>query len=343
MPPSPGLGTAELTELVRQRTGWKWVKSSQLITDTSDWMRINRGDVLSLGGELFIVRGTMREPRFGIDDQPKPWVLNTTEVSTGQRKIIKTVFHEDFNVLIGIFKIRCFRSPEKEAKVLEMTESDPRFMSGYSLLDEAGNNVRVLDFIPGPSLFQAIPTLELSHRDYFDQRLPGILWKLKSSFEAIRVLHENGVCHGDIRNDHIIIESDSGRYRWIDFDISQNVNDFDLWSIGNVLNYAVSKGIITFKQLLKDPELPSAVKESFTQDDAAAFYEYRIMNLRKVFDYIPERLAAIMSHFTLNTKLFYTHIDEFLRDYVEMLEEEFPQGRPEAFAEVTEGAGGDRK
>jgi hypothetical protein len=56
------------------------------------------------------------------------------------------------------------------------------------------------------------------HETYFFKHLPGILRNIVIATEAVARLHEAGEMHGDIRTDHILIEKDTGRYRWIDFD-----------------------------------------------------------------------------------------------------------------------------
>ena len=71
------------------------------MTDTSDFMRIQRGDVVRLSGQDFVVEGNRYETRFGISDQPKYWVFGTTDLATGEKNILKTVFHEEFDVHIG--------------------------------------------------------------------------------------------------------------------------------------------------------------------------------------------------------------------------------------------------
>jgi len=317
--------TEELAVHIRKLTGWQWVRNPQIVTDTTDWMRINRGDVIRLGDEDFIVKGTLREPRFGIDDQPKPWVINTIKMDTGEKKIVKTVFYEDFNVLIGLFKIHCFRSPGKEADVLKLTHGDDRFMQGYTVEDKAHNKVRILDFVNGTSFFNFIPEIQKNHETYYYEDLGTYLWKLLDSLEAIKLLHHYDFCHGDIRNDHIIIDSTSGKCRWIDFDLSQNVTDFDIWSFGNIICYAVAKGILTFKSVLKSTIFSDEIKSTLSSDDASAFYEYRIMNVKKVYPYISDKLSKILNHFTLRPKLYYTNINELHEDFVEMLETEFPK------------------
>ena len=136
-----------LCEKIYDVTSWKINPfRMKIVTDTSDWMRINRGDVIRLDNLDYVVRGNMREPRFGIDDQPKYWVFSAVELETGKEKIIKTVFHEEFYAHIGILKIKCYRNPDKEGKVLDLVRNDDRFMQGHTVYDEKGNNVRAVSY-----------------------------------------------------------------------------------------------------------------------------------------------------------------------------------------------------
>ncbi|MCP4706447.1 MAG: hypothetical protein GY865_17755 [candidate division Zixibacteria bacterium] len=318
----------KIASRIQEITGWKYAPRVEIVTDTTEWDRIIRGNVFRLNSQDFVVAGNQYERRFGISDQPKHWVFDVYDLKTGEQKIIKTVFHEEFNVHIGLFKIHCFRSPEKEGDVLDLVRDDLRFMQGYTTLDDKKNKVRVIDYIKGESFFNYVVGLKKDHRQYFEQDLPQILWNLIDCIEAIQFLHHHKTCHGDIRNDHILIDAETGKYRWIDFDLNQYVSDFDIWSIGNIINYAVGKGITNFKNILRDAEISEKVKESLVADDSSAFYEYRIMNLKKLYPYIPPKLNNILMHFTIRPKAFYESIDQFLGDYYEMLRDEFPQGKP---------------
>lgn len=313
----------EIVERIKELTGWLNVERCKIVTDTSDWTRIARGDVLRLGDRNFVIQGNRYETRFGIAEQPKYWVFGAIDLESGEQKIIKMVFHEEFNVRIGVFKINCFRSSEKEARVLDLIRGDKRFMQGSTIEDEKGNPVRILDYIRGETILQNIHENTKNHEQYFYEDLPEILLKLTDSIQAIQLLHMNHTCHGDIRNDHIIIESETGRFRWIDFDLNQHVTDFDVWSMGNIINYAVGKGINSFSKVLKGDDFSDKVKQSLTPDDASAFYEYRVMNLRKLYPYIPERLNNILLHFTIQPKVYYTSIIQLIRDYKKMLKEDF--------------------
>ncbi|MFH1686391.1 MAG: serine/threonine protein kinase [bacterium] len=314
-------------ETLRQRilelTGWPSLGRMAIATNTSDPMSIQRGDIIRLQNRDYVVRGNQHETRFGIGDQPKYWVFSAHDLDSGQRKILKTVFDEDFHIHIGVFRIHCYREPAKESRVLEMVRDDLRFMQGFTAYDEVGSNVRVLDFIRGETLFNHLCTIEKNHRDYFDQDLGGYLHRLLTSIEAIKKLHDLGTCHGDIRNDHIIIDADTGLFRWIDFDLNQHVSDFDIWSIGNVINYVVGKGITSFHEVLRSKTVSAEVKQSLMPEDGSAFYEYRIMNLGKLYPYLGPKLNSILRHFTVRPEAFYNNLDELLEDYHEMLDTEF--------------------
>lgn len=309
---------------IKELTGWRHVPRPRIIDNTSNCMNIGRGDVVRLEGRDFAIEGYKYESRFGIDDQPKYWVLGAIDMETGIKKILKAEFHEEFHVHIGIFKIRCFRSSEKEARVLELVRGDPRFMQGITLKDARGDLVRVLDIIKGPNIFEAIHDIQKSHRDYFEQDLPCIAHRLRDCLEAIVKLHDAKTCHGDIRNDHILIDAETGRYRWIDFDLNQHVSDFDTWSMGNILNYAFGKGINAFQQVLQDDHFSHAIKNSLLPEDGSAFYEYRIMNLGKLYPYLPEEINHILQHFTLDPVGVYDNMHQLTDDYCQMLDAVFP-------------------
>ncbi len=316
--------TEKLATRIKELTGWSNVPNLSIVTDTSDCMRIQRGNVVRIDGHEFIILGNKYETRFGIEYQPKYWVFSAVDVQTGEHKILKTVFYEDFTVHVGVFRIHCYRSPEKEAKVLELVKGDSRFMQGYTVYDEKQNNVRVLDYIRGKTIFNYVYQIEKPHEAYYYEDLPAILHRLTDSLRAIAFLHEHGTCHGDVRNDHIIIEEGSGQYRWIDFDLNQHVSDFDLWSLGNVINYVVGKGINSFQNILRDKTIPVKIKESLTPADASAFYEYRLMNLQKLYPYISPRLNNILMHFSIKPAATYTSCTELINEYIEMSEKDFP-------------------
>ena len=303
-----------LAARIEELSGWKPRKTVQVLTDTTEAMNIHRGHVIALEGKLFAVMGNCYETRFGISDQPKYWVLRCTDLETGEDKIMKTVFNEEFIVRIGNLRIRCYRSPQKESEVLELTRGDMRFMQGRTVFDSANNQIRLLDFIPGSTLFDHVLAWREDHETYVFGQMQNILHRLIESIEAIDMLHEHGLCHGDIRNDHLIIDRRNDRIRWIDFDLKQDFSDFDVWSIGNVLSYVVGQGIRSFHQVLHSDKFADSVKNSLTPEDASVFFNYRIMNLRKLFPYIPRSINDILMHFSVGTTAYYENLAEVAED-----------------------------
>lgn len=305
---------AWIEERVAHISGAGPPKKIEIIRDTTEFMNIYRGQVLELEGKYFLITGNIYESRFGLNDEPKYWVKKAVDMETQKRKIIKLVYNEEFHVRVGPLKIRCYRTQRKESQVLELVNGHPCFMQGHALFDAAGNEVRVIDYIQGKSLHGQIFEMNMPHEEYFFTIFPGILKNLMDCFKAIQFIHENGLCHGDIRNDHIMIETGTGCYRWIDFDLTQDFSDFDIWSIGNVLQFCSGMGMRTFHEVIKSKDFPDSVKMKLNSDDASAFYRHRIMNLKKLFSYIPDKLNNILLHFTTNTNRFYESVDQIVSD-----------------------------
>lgn len=203
-----------------------------IFTDTTDYAYIDRGHVIELRGEFYLVRGRLAGGRFGLDDQPKFWVKRAIALRDGRRRILKLVCRESFRVQIGDRSVSCARSGEKEAEVLRLVRGGRRFMQGDGMRDSRGNPVRVIDFISGIDLLSHIHSLNHSHERYFREKFPSLLTKTITAAKAIQFLDDNGLCHGDIRNDHILVERESGEFRWIDFDLAPDFPLFDLWSLG---------------------------------------------------------------------------------------------------------------
>lgn len=86
----------------------------RVVTDTSDFFRVEAGDVILLADRPYLVRNSVREGRFGLDDEVKHWVKRSIDLVSGQMKIIKLVFYEKFTATIGNIAFDCFRSPRKE-------------------------------------------------------------------------------------------------------------------------------------------------------------------------------------------------------------------------------------
>jgi hypothetical protein len=304
----------ELKERIESLTGRRIYGAVRVLEDTSDYMGIQAGAVLRLDDTDYCVTGEAKEGRFGIEEQPKFWVKYGIDLTDGSRRILKLVFHEQFSTSLGMFKVRCTRDPEKESRVLGMTDGDDRFMQGRTVRDGAGNNVRILEVIRGKSLFNYVALLPERHEEYFYDTLPGILRKVVGCIEAIQLLHERGEQHGDIRNDHILVESKTGNYRWIDFDYSVNFLDYDVWAMGNILNYAVGKGIHTCGGYGGPDGTRREQDLEIEQDDALLFYPYRLANLRKIYPYIPPEMNDILMRFSAGATDFYEDFSRMADD-----------------------------
>jgi len=292
-------------------TGEPFSGPAKIFTDTTDYMYIDRGHIIDLEGRLYLVRGNETEGRFGLDEQPKFWVKRAISLKDGKKQILKLVCKESFKIQVGRFEITCSRSGDKEAQVLRLAHGDKRFMQGHSAQDARGNLVRVIDYIRGKDLLSHIHTLRISHEKYFHECFPSLLARTITAARAIQFLNENGLCHGDIRNDHILIEEESGDFRWIDFDLTQDFSGFDLWSLGNILHCVVAKGFLSFRDaVLENPMLSGLLCD----EDASSFFPHRIMNLRKVYPYIPDKLNKILLRFSKGAQIFYDSVAQCVEE-----------------------------
>jgi len=300
----------------------------EVITDTTEYTRIQRGHVIRLGRREFFVSGDVYESRFGMKEDSKYWVKRGYDLESGRRVIIKFEFHEEFMIEIGSLRIPCFRSPKKEGEVLWLVRGDPRFMQGEMLKDDCGNHVRVLEFIDGNTLYGKIYEMEIDHEQYYRTLLVPILKKVIGCCEAIQMLHNHNLYHGDIRNDHIIIDAETGEYRWIDFDLCQNIDGYDVWRIGNVIQYVVGKGLNSFYEIRNSGRFSADTISGLQASDGGMLYPYRIMNLKKLYPYITERLNRILMRYSAGTKNTYQSVLELTRDLYEAIPD-IPANRSE--------------
>ena len=298
----------------------RWVpnqgqKKFKIHTDTTDFFRVEYNDLLMLGKKLYLIRHNAKEGRFGLDDEVKYWVKRAIDLEDGTLKIIKLVFYEKFVTKIGKIEFECFRSPKKEARILKLVADYKNFMHGYSIEDIKGNTVRVLDFVYGKTLADFIEDIKFDHQTYFQNQFPEILDNFIKCVEGISFLHKNGQKHGDIRRDHIIVERDSGIYRWIDYDYNyrhrENIYGYDLFGLGNILIFLAGKGDMLLSALQKSNK---PVFEKLYDEDLNIVFNNRVGNLKKIYPYIPESLNRIFMHFSKGAKWFYETTDQFLDD-----------------------------
>jgi hypothetical protein len=284
-------------------------------TDTSDFFDVRFGDVLLLGDGAYLVRGTAHEGRFGLEEQPKPWVKWAVDLFTGQRVLIKLVFFESFDLTLGDLTYTCFRSPKKEARVLDLVRGRKHFMQGRWLEDEAGNNVRILEVLPGPVLPNFVQNGPAEpHQNYCRTRLPALLDKFIPAVEALDFLHGHGEKHGDVRRDHIFLDPD-GNFAWIDFDYNyrhhENLAGLDLFGLGNILAFLVGGGDVTLHDL--KAEHPDWLDRLDTGDLNLVFHN-RVMNLGALYDYLPPELTSILKRFSAGSDVFYDSAAELADD-----------------------------
>ena len=299
----------------------RWLPSLQrskpfrIHTDTTDFFRVEYGDIVVLGENFYLVRHNAKEGRFGLDDEVKFWVKRAIDLKDGSLKIIKLVFYEKFMAHIGGIEFECFRSPKKEARILDLVDGHVNFMHGYSIKDGKDNLIRVIDFVNGNPLFTHIENMKTDHKTYFYDQFPSILNSFIECIKAIGFLHEHGERHGDIRRDHIFIDRDSGHYRWIDFDFNyrqrENIYGYDLFGLGNILIFLVGMGDALLLDLKKQ-EHPALDK--LREEDLNIVFNNRVANLKKIYPYIPESLNLVLLHFSKGANRFYEDTSQLLED-----------------------------
>ncbi len=305
----------ELLRMIRKCVPRDRVPKRVRVKDTSDFFRVDYDDVVILGDVPYFVRNNEREGRFGLEDEQKFWVKRARNLLTGEVKILKWVFREKFEARIGRLVFECVRSPQKEARILELVRGRPEFMQGRTVLDSSGNELRILDYIKGKTLGQIAVELGKDHEEFFRNHYPALLDEFIGIVEAIRFLHDHNEKHGDIRRDHLIKDSETGRFRWIDFDFNYRHGEsrfgFDLFGLGNVLLFITGRGDITTNRLY---EKDRKVFDRLTMDDVNIVFHNRVNNLKKIFPYIPEKLNRVLMHFSESAPVYYEETRELLED-----------------------------
>jgi len=240
------------------------------------------------------------------------------DLADGTTKILKLVFHEKYETKVGGVTITCFRSPKKEARILDLVKDHQNFMHGCWAIDSAGNNVRVLDFIPGPRYDEVIVKYGSDHEDYFYNYFPRVLDECIEMVEAIKFLHDHGEKHGDIRRDHILHDRERGVNRWIDFDYNyqhrESMWGFDLQGLGNIIIFLAGRGDVLVPDLYHNRR---ELFDSLWGEDLNISYKNRVANLKKIYPYIPDSLNRILLHFSRGAKIFYETVDQLLNDLAE--------------------------
>jgi hypothetical protein len=311
----------ELREMIARRVGEGRVpRRIRLVEDTSDFFRVDYDDVLVLDGRPYFVRHYEREGRFGIDEQPKFWVRRAIDLTDGKTRILKMDFRERFTAHVGDMAFECVRSPEKEMRVLGLVAEHPNFMQGRTARDPAGNPVRVIEYIRGGRLDDLVLGMGETHEEYFFLHFPPVLERFITLVRAIGLLHRGGEKHGDIRRDHIIADRETGTDRWIDFDFNyfhpESFAGYDLFG-GNVLVYLAARGDVTVQMLRsRHPEVCGRLRDG----DMNIIFHNRLVNLKKLYPYVPDELNTVMRHFGAGAEVFYDDIGQFIEDLGEAVD-----------------------
>jgi hypothetical protein len=178
----------------------------------------------------------------------------------------------------------------------------------------------VIEYIAGKSLGNYIADLDQHHEAYFHETLGGILENYLRCLDAIRFLHEHGEKHGDIRRDHILVETRTGQYRWIDFDYNyrhwENIYGYDLFGLGNILIYIIGGGDVLLGDLKRND---AAALSRLAGDDLNIIFKNRVANLKKVYPYIPDALNRVLLHFSNGANWFYENTGQLIDDLQEAL------------------------
>ncbi len=300
-------------------------RQPKIFGNTTDFTSIDYGDIIHVDSKYFLIVGYTREGRFGIEEQPKQWVPRVYDLETGERKILKLVFYETYELMLGDLEVTCYRSPEKEAQILELVEGNGCFMQGYSVPDEKGNLVRILDIVQGRRLDNYLEKQGETHKQFFETHLSSVMNRFLDSVEAISFLHENGFKHGDIRRDHVFVEYDSGLFRWIDFDYDFHLPErpfaLDLIGLGNVLLYILGRKLFRPADVYNHPKMGKKVFETLETNDLSLVSRDRIFNLKKLYPYIPKKMNDILLHFSTGTSVMYDSVNEFYDDLAACVEE----------------------
>lgn len=317
---SQDFSRSELEDIISGRLGRENVpKRFRIHRDTTDFFRVDYNDVAILGNRPYLIKNCEKEGRFGLDDEPKYWVKRAIDLSDGSNKIIKLVFHEEIQAKVGDLVFKCVRSPAKEAAILDMVAGHKHFMQGTSIRDEAGNIVRILDFIRGRRFDDLIAKQFENHEQFFYQYLPDYLQMYAEMVQAIQFLHERGQKHGDIRRDHILLDRATGDYRWIDFDYdyyhAANMFGYDLFGLGNILIYLVGGGDVTAQDLQANNP---ALLDRLYLEDMNVIFNNRVANLQKIYPYVPDELNYILLHFSNGANIYYENTGQLLEDLTEV-------------------------
>jgi hypothetical protein len=86
---------------------------------------------------------------------------------------------------------------------------------------------------------------------------------------------------------------------------------YDLFGLGNVLVFLVGMGDVLVRDLIKENHPALGMLE---EDDVNIIFHNRLVNLQKVFPYIPDSLNRVLMHFSKGANWFYEKTAQLLDD-----------------------------
>jgi len=264
------------------------IGDTRIITDTSSYKEIDIGNIIELEGRRYRIMQNMNVPA----------VKKARELTTG--KIVWLKFQRD-----GLESAR-------EAEVLNLLSKTPldNFCQGRSFLDEKGNRVNVIGNIEGSALYDIVRNIAQEPEEYFIRHFIVFAEKLLIAAKAIEAFHkEFHQAHGDVHSGNIIIEENTGRPFWIDFQIEGDMMHLDIDGLVRTLLFLVLK-----------PEGDSDVYEiGDFPDEEFAQWEISwdgdtIVNAKRLRGYIPDRLNNMFLKTSNARQGAYKNAHEFITD-----------------------------
>jgi hypothetical protein len=93
---------------------------------------------------------------------------------------------------------------------------------------------------------------------------------------------------------------------------------FGIFGLGNILVYLAGRGDVTVQNLKQNN---SPAYNLLFHEDVNIIFNNRLVNLKKVYPYIPDSLNLVMMHFSLVANVFYEDTLQFLSELQEAKED----------------------
>ena len=95
----------------------------------------------------------------------------------------------------------------------------------------------------------------------------------------------------------------------------ENIYGYDLFGLGNVLVFLVGKGDLLLRDLKHQGH---SVLGLLHESDLNMVFSNRVVNLKKIYPYIPDSLNQVLMHFSKGTTWFYENTSQLLEDLEEL-------------------------